>query len=92
MIAIHRALIVLALVFFASGSVGAGELRGTGDLGLVIERASGAVQVIETTGRTSLGRIDGHDRAAEHRIDAARLNRRKNRLVVCASRSNFENF
>ncbi|MEE8499601.1 MAG: cytochrome D1 domain-containing protein [Kiloniellales bacterium] len=59
MIAIHHALIILALVFFASGSAGAGELRGTGDLGLVIERASGAVQVIETTGRTSLGRIAG---------------------------------
>ncbi len=43
MIAIHRALIALALVLFASGSAGAGELRGTGDLGLVVERASGAV-------------------------------------------------
>ncbi len=54
---LHRALIALALVLFASGSAGAGELRGTGDLGLIVERASGAVQVIETTGRTSLGRI-----------------------------------
>jgi protein NirF len=59
MTAIHRALMALALVFFTSSSVDAGELRGTGDLGLIIERASGAVQVIETTGRTSLGRIDG---------------------------------
>lgn len=59
MTAIHRALFSLALLLFASGSAGAGELRGTGDLGLVIERASGSVQVIETTGRTSLGRIDG---------------------------------
>ena len=33
--------------------------RGTGDLGVVIERASGRVQVIETTARTSLGSIDG---------------------------------
>jgi protein NirF len=57
--AIHHALVVLALVLLASGSAGAGDLRGTGDLGLVIERASGAVQVIETTGRTSLGRIEG---------------------------------
>ena len=57
MMAIHRALIALALVFFASGPAGADELRGTGDLGLIVERASGAVQVIETTGRTSLGRI-----------------------------------
>lgn len=33
--------------------------RGTGDLGIVIERASGSVQVIETSGNTSLGRIEG---------------------------------
>ena len=33
--------------------------RGTGDLGLVIERADGSVQVIETTGNTSLARIEG---------------------------------
>ncbi len=34
-------------------------LRGTGDLGLVVERASGKVQIIETTDRTSLRTIDG---------------------------------
>ena len=34
-------------------------LRGTGDLGLVVERASGSVQIVETTTRTSLGRITG---------------------------------
>ena len=33
--------------------------RGTGDLGIVIERASGSVQVIETTTNSSLGRIEG---------------------------------
>ncbi len=33
--------------------------RGTGDLGLVIERASSSVQVIETSGNTSIGRIEG---------------------------------
>jgi len=32
---------------------------GTGDLGIVIERASGSVQIIETSNNTSLGRIDG---------------------------------
>jgi protein NirF len=36
-----------------------GGLRGTGDLGLVIERADGAVQVIETTGHTALCRVEG---------------------------------
>jgi protein NirF len=35
------------------------EPRGTGDLGLVVERAIGRLQVVETTGRTALGHIDG---------------------------------
>lgn len=33
--------------------------RGTGDLGVVIERAAGAVQVIDTSTRRSIARIDG---------------------------------
>ncbi len=48
-----------ALLAAGTSRAPAGELRGTGDLGIVVERASGAVQVIETTGRTSLGRIAG---------------------------------
>ena len=38
---------------------GIGHLRGTGDLGIVIERASGRVVVVETSGRRALGRIEG---------------------------------
>ena len=38
---------------------GPAAVRGTGDLGLVVERAAGRVQLIETTGRTSLGAIAG---------------------------------
>ena len=33
--------------------------RGTGDLGVVIERASGQLSVVETSGRTALARVDG---------------------------------
>ena len=33
--------------------------RGTGDLGLVVERATGSVLIIETTGRSILARIEG---------------------------------
>ena len=33
--------------------------RGTGDLGIVIERADGSVQIIETSTNSSLGRIEG---------------------------------
>lgn len=35
------------------------ELRGTGDLGLIVERASGRVKLIETSGRTALATIAG---------------------------------
>jgi protein NirF len=35
------------------------DVRGTGDLGVVIERATGSVQVLDNTRRTSLARIDG---------------------------------
>ena len=43
----------------AAGAHEAGDLRGTGDLGIVIERAAGRVVVVETTGRRALGRIEG---------------------------------
>ena len=35
------------------------KLRGTGDLGLVIERAHGSIQIIDTTQRAALGRVKG---------------------------------
>ncbi len=38
---------------------GCASLRGTGDLGIVIERTSGRVMVVETTGRTRLAEIGG---------------------------------
>ena len=37
---------------------GAGELRGTGDLGLVVERATGSVAIVDTTARAILARIE----------------------------------
>lgn len=33
--------------------------RGTGDLGIIVERATGSVQVVETTTRTRLARVSG---------------------------------
>ncbi len=33
--------------------------RGTGDLGIIVERGSGSLLVIETSGNTALGRIEG---------------------------------
>lgn len=46
--------VILSLVLNACST-----MRGTGDLGVVIERADGSVQIIETTNRTSLARIEG---------------------------------
>jgi protein NirF len=49
---------VLLLIFSGMVEAGAG-LRGSGDLALVVERANGSVQVVETTGNSSLARIEG---------------------------------
>ena len=51
----HRVSFVLVLLLLIAES----HARGTGDLGIVIERAGGSVQVIETSTNTSLGSIDG---------------------------------
>ena len=51
----RQLLLAVTLLFFASAS----QARGTGDLGIVIERASGSVQVIETSSNSSLGKIEG---------------------------------
>ncbi len=47
------------ILLLFSFSAGAEQLRGTGDLGLVIERATGSVQIIETSTNSSLARIEG---------------------------------
>ena len=55
-----RAIAALALGTSLAGCAGGGAaLRGTGDLGVVIERADGAVLVVENSTRSILGRIDG---------------------------------
>ena len=51
MLALYLALALPALA--------ATELRGTGDLGVVIERASGSVLIVEHSGETILRRIEG---------------------------------
>jgi len=52
--------LVLGLAFGAGSAASAEpELRGTGDLGVIIERASGRIQIVETSGMTALGSVDG---------------------------------
>ena len=49
---------LLAGVSLLAGCASAG-LRGTGDLGVVIERANGSVQLVSTTERAAIGRVTG---------------------------------
>jgi len=51
--------IIFLLVFFGQSASAACLTRGTGDLGVIVERASGSVQIVETTGKTSLFRVEG---------------------------------
>ena len=53
----HRLIYLVVAVLLSACS--ALPLRGTGDLGLVIERASGSVQVVNTTQRVALARVEG---------------------------------
>ncbi|RLA17039.1 MAG: protein nirF, partial [Gammaproteobacteria bacterium] len=48
---------LLTLLLFAHGTHA--ELRGTGDLGVVIEREPAAIQIVNTTDKISLTRITG---------------------------------
>ncbi|MES9826311.1 MAG: cytochrome D1 domain-containing protein [Candidatus Thiodiazotropha endolucinida] len=52
-------LITIIFLLTFSPLLNATQWRGTGDLGVVVERADGSLQVIETTGNTILGRIEG---------------------------------
>ncbi|ROR29520.1 cytochrome D1 domain-containing protein [Inmirania thermothiophila] len=48
-----------AVALLALLAAGCASVRGTGDLGLVVERADGAVQVVDTTRMARLARIEG---------------------------------
>lgn len=54
-----------ASMFMLAGTLGTAActqgdaMRGTGDMGLVIERAQGTIQIVETSNQSSLGVIEG---------------------------------
>jgi protein NirF len=50
--------LLLSLVLLLSACAQS-TLRGTGDLGVVIERANGRVAIVDTTAKTVLGHVDG---------------------------------
>ncbi len=47
------------LLTLALAGCAAPALRGTGDLGLVVERSSGRVLIVDTTARQAIGRVEG---------------------------------
>ncbi|GAB2181628.1 heme d1 biosynthesis protein NirF [Denitratisoma sp. agr-D3] len=49
----------LAVLCTTTSPALAETLRGTGDLGIVIERASGRVQIVDTTQQKVIGQVDG---------------------------------
>lgn len=51
--------ILLTFFFILPALAAAGELRGTGSLGLVIERATGSVLIVDTMARRTIGRVEG---------------------------------
>src|SRR5262245_49888502 len=54
---VARILLLLSLVMPASAD--AGEPRGTGSLGIVVERAAGSVLIVDTAARQQIGRVQG---------------------------------
>ena len=53
---------VKQLILLAAAAIsfsGCANIRGTGDLGVVIERATGSVQIVDTTQRVSLKQVNG---------------------------------
>ncbi len=54
-----RLSVLLSLFFLPLLSVAQTALRGTGDLGIIIERAIGEVLIVETSGQTILGKVGG---------------------------------
>jgi protein NirF len=51
--------LVLAAACALTTAAGGVELRGTGDLGIVIERAAGSVVIVDTSKHRILGRVEG---------------------------------
>lgn len=50
---------LLLAVTVLAGCATTPALRGTGDLGVIVERAQGSVAIVDTTARSVLGRVEG---------------------------------
>ncbi len=54
-----RLIFICAVATLLSGCAAAPALRGTGDLGVVIERATGRVSIVDTSRRSRIGQVAG---------------------------------
>jgi protein NirF len=54
-----RTSVLLAMAGLLLSACAELPLRGSGDLGVVVERTRGSLQIVESSGQTSLARIDG---------------------------------
>jgi len=54
-----KAALIAMLAVSAISLAGCTSSRGTGDLGVIVERATGSLKLIETTGRTELATVTG---------------------------------
>jgi len=58
-VSMRRTLLALVIAMLVGGCAHRGDVRGTADLGVVIERASGTVAVVDTSTRSVLGEVAG---------------------------------
>lgn len=54
-----RSLLLLLLCSLSLAACQQYPLRGTGDLGVIIERGEGSIQIVETSGQSMLARVEG---------------------------------
>ncbi len=55
----RRMILALSLLIGATAAAPAGEIRTTGDLGLVVERETGSLLLVDQSERSAIGRIEG---------------------------------
>jgi Uncharacterized conserved protein len=56
---LSAACLLFSVAAHAADTSGTGPLRGSGDLGIAVERAQGSLQWLDTSSKSSLGRIEG---------------------------------
>jgi len=56
---VRRSAFIVLVAAVLGGCAGAPPPRGTGDLGVIVERESGSVQIVEHSGMTRLGSVGG---------------------------------